>query len=137
MNEEGTKKGADKPKSARRVGRPPGTLGVAQRRQRQAIGAAKVVPLDVMLETLAERWEASKAAKTPKGRERLQDKACLLAEKVAPYLHARLQATTIKGDPDKPLGFTLNLPSAKVLKAAIRGTEAPTEPVKASSKPMK
>lgn len=128
------KKGAETPKSARRRGRPVNSVGLAQRKQRQAIAAAKVQPLDVMLQTLADRWDAANNAKTPKGKERLQDKACAIAEKVAPYIHARLQATTIKGDPEKPLGFTLNLPSAEALKAAIRGTEpaapAPEKPTK-------
>ena len=43
------------------------------------------------------------------------------AEKVAPYIHAKLQTTTIKGDKENPLEIALGLTSTDDLRKAIRG----------------
>lgn len=102
-------------------GRPKGSPGVAGRDRSRALAQAKVKPLDVMLETMAERWNAAQAA-AGEDRTKLQNEACAVAEKVAPYLHARLQATTIKGDAEQPLSFTVSLPASDALKAMIRGS---------------
>lgn len=91
------------------------------RERNRLIAQSKVKPLTVLMETMADRWERATAAKTPKTRDKLQNEACAVAEKVAPYLHPKLQATTLKGDEKNPLGFVLSLPTAEILKAAIRG----------------
>jgi hypothetical protein len=44
------------------------------------------------------------------------------AEKVAPYIHAKLQTTTIKGDKDNPLEVALGLSSLDELRKAVRGS---------------
>ena len=49
--------------------------------------------------------------------------AVAVAAQVAPYLHPKLQATTLKGDSAAPLSFTLSLPSADALRSAIRGDQ--------------
>ena len=43
------------------------------------------------------------------------------AAKVAPYIHAKLQTTTLKGDADNPI--ELALMDASTLKAAVRGSK--------------
>ena len=43
------------------------------------------------------------------------------ASKVAPYIHAKLQAVTLKGDKEAPL--ELNLLDSAALKAAVRGNK--------------
>ena len=103
-------------------GRPKGSPAVAGRERSRALAQAEVKPLDVMLQTMAERWKAAQVADGD-DRTRLQNEACTVAEKVAPYLHARLQATTIKGDADQPLSFTVSLPASEALRAMIRGTD--------------
>ncbi len=114
---------AKKPGSARKRGRPPGThpKGLATRERARALAQAEVKPLAVLLETMAERWNGAKAAKTPKTRAKLQNEACAVAEKVAPYLHPKLQATTLKGDGENLVSFVLNLPDCEELRKAIRG----------------
>ncbi len=106
-------------------GRPKGALNrrnVAAREKARVIAQSKLSPLEVMVKTMTERWEAAEALEPGDARAKLQTEACAVAEKVAPYLHARLQATTIKGDADQPLSFTVSLPASDALKAMIRGT---------------
>ena len=45
------------------------------------------------------------------------------AAKVAPYIHAKLQTTTLKGDKENPLEVALGLTSADELRRAIRGNK--------------
>ena len=54
------------------------------------------MPLEVLLHTMRSLWDD--------GGAELDDrlKACALAEKAAPYLHARLAAVTHSGDDDAP-----------------------------------
>lgn len=115
-------KGAKTPGSRRR-GRPPGQIstGHRMRERARALASADVKPLDVLMQTMAHKWKAAQEAKTPAQRARLELQACAVAEKVAPYLHPKLQATTIKGEPGKPVGIKLELASADALRAAIRG----------------
>lgn len=87
------------------------------------IKETKLKPLAVMLEVMAERYEAAKTAKNASARTKAQRDAVAVAAQVAPYLHPKLQATTLKGDPDKPLTVSLSLPSAETLRAAIRGKD--------------
>jgi len=106
-----------------RRGRPPGIAALPGRERNKVILKAKVKPLDVLMDTMADRWTAAQAASDPEERARLQQEACGVAEKVAPYLHPRLQATTLKGDAGNPVSFVLSLPGADVLKAAVRGED--------------
>ena len=103
-------------------GRPRGSPSVAGRERQRALAQAEIKPLDVMLETMSERWKAAQLA-TGDDRTKLQNEACAVAEKVAPYLHARLQATTIKGDADQPLAFAVSLPASDALRAMVRGID--------------
>lgn len=43
------------------------------------------------------------------------------AEKVAPYIHPKLQTTTLKGDKESPLELALGLSSAEALRKLVRG----------------
>jgi len=100
---------------ANKGGRPRGVGSPnSQRRARVAdrvLAQAEITPLDVMVKTMAKRWKAGDEAG-----------ACAIAKDCAPYLHARLASTTVKGDGLNPLSFVLDLPSAAELKAKIRGT---------------
>jgi len=101
-------------------GRPKDT-GLQTKARNRLIAQAEVKPLQVLMDTMTNRWKAAQAATVPKTKARLENEACQVAEKVAPYLHPKLQATTLKGDPSAPLGFVLSLPDSATLKAAIRG----------------
>jgi len=113
---ETTKRGRGRPKGSR-------TSTRASLERAKVLAQADIKPLTVLMETMAERW---RAAQLLEGEERakVQSEACAVAEKVAPYLHARLQATTIKGDADAPLSFTVSLPASDALRAMIRGTDS-------------
>ena len=95
-------------------GRPKGVASAnSQRRARVAdrvLAQAEITPLEVMVNTMTERWKADDKAG-----------ACAIAKDCAPYLHARLASTTLKGDEQNPL-FGLKYPSAAELKAIVRGT---------------
>ena len=110
---------ADHPAVKRKPGRPPGTPSSASRRRDRVIAQAKVTPMEVMMETMTETWERAKSIDDPMERYSTQLAACAIAKDVAPYLHPRLQATTIKGDKENPL--QLDLFDADALKAAVRG----------------
>jgi hypothetical protein len=91
------------------------------RERNRLIAQTKCKPLDVMLEVLAERYEASKTAKSASAKSKAQREAVAVAAQVAPYLHPKLQATTLKGDAANPVSFVLSLPDSATLKASIRG----------------
>ena len=94
-----------------------------------------VSPLEVMLVGMKfhfdEGQEAMKASQSTDDKEMAQDfkrtaKAELAAsmsyaEKVAPYIHAKLQSVTLKGDKENPLELTLGLSSAEELRRLVRG----------------
>ena len=91
------------------------------RERNRMIAQNSVKPLQVMMDSLADSWKYAQAIEDPIERIKAQQAACLVAEKVAPYLHPKLQATTLKGDPSAPLSFTVSLPDSALLFAAIRG----------------
>jgi predicted component of type VI protein secretion system len=96
--------------------------GVNVRVRNRLITQSEVKPLNVMMELLAERYKAAQAiTDDQEARQKAMDSALAVAEKVAPYLHPKLQATTIKGDADNPLSFAVSLPDSLLLMAAIRG----------------
>lgn len=108
------------PQAKRPRGAPKGS-GVNVRERNRLIAQTKCKPLDVMLEVMAERYEAAKTAKSTSARTKAQHDAVAVAAQVAPYLHPKLQATTLKGDPSAPVSFVLSLPDTATLRAAIRG----------------
>ncbi len=81
------------------------------------------LPLDILMQTMNERWAAAQAESDPEQRAKYQDEACAVAEKIAPYMHPRLAATTVKGEVDSSLKFILSLPGAEALRALVRGAE--------------
>lgn len=96
--------------------------GLQRRVRNRVIAQAQVNPLQVMIDALAERWRLALAIEDdPEARSKAISEAVAVAEKVAPYLHPKLQATTIKGDPDAPLQFVMSLPGTSDLMAAVRG----------------
>ena len=115
---------SERPKLKR--GRKPGCqgqLGQATRERARALAQSEVKPLGVLMESMAYYWNASKAAKNPAAATKHRDKACAVAERVAPYLHPKLQATTVKGDEQNPLAFVVSLPGMEELRKAIRGDD--------------
>jgi DNA-binding protein len=102
-------------------GVPKGT-GVNVRVRNRLITQSEVKPLTVMMEVLAERYKTAQAIQDdPDARAKAMNEAVAVAEKVAPYLHPKLQATTIKGDANAPLAFSVSLPDSLLLMAAVRG----------------
>lgn len=67
------------------AGRPKGSKDKVLKAQREAIAASGLMPLDYMLAIL--RDETAESSR--------RDWA---ADKAAPYLHPKLQSTTVKGD---------------------------------------
>jgi hypothetical protein len=116
MSNEGEK--VAKPPSVR--GAPKGS-GVNIRTRNRLIAQSEVKPLQVMMDSLAESWKYAQAIEDPEARMKAQQAAVAVAEKVAPYLHPKLQATTLKGDPNAPLSFAVSLPDSLILMAAVRG----------------
>lgn len=59
----------------------------------------KKLPLDIMLEVMRYHWAVVEAATKPEEAEAklaAMDKAFSMAERVAPYIHPRLQSTELK-----------------------------------------
>jgi hypothetical protein len=102
--------------------RAPAKSGIPTRERNRVIQHAAVKPLTVMMEVLAERYKLAQAIQDdPEARTKAMNEAIAVAKEVAPYLHPKLQATTIKGDADNPLTFAVALPEATLLMAAVRG----------------
>lgn len=94
-----------------------------------------VSPLEVMLVGMKfhfdEGQEAMKASQSTQDQEmahnyKMTAKAELAAsmsyaEKVAPYIHAKLQSVTLKGDKENPLEVALGLSDADSLRKLVRG----------------
>jgi hypothetical protein len=69
--------------------------------KREAILAAQgITPLDYMMMLVRAETEPGLDPAVAKARETLRFEA---AKAAAPYVHARLQTTTLAGDPEKPL----------------------------------
>ena len=117
------KRGRGRPPGTNPGGRPPATAGIQGRVRDRALAQAEIKPLQVMLEAMGEAYKA--AQELPKGDDRLKamQAAAAAADRVAPYLHPRLQATTVKGDAENPLSVILDLPDTNALRAAIRGQD--------------
>lgn len=76
------------------AGRPTGAINKATKKAKERAEASGIMPLDFMLQVM--RDEGADRA------ERLD-----MAKAAAPYVHARLTATTVKGDEDAPLSFQI------------------------------
>jgi hypothetical protein len=99
-----------------------GKSSIPSRERNRIIQHSAIKPLTVMMEVLEERYKAAQAIQDdPEGRAKAMNEAVAVAEKVAPYLHPKLQATTLKGDPAAPLSFAVSLPDSALLFAAVRG----------------
>ena len=95
--------------------------GLSTHERNKVIRTATIKPLDVMMQALADSWKYAEAMEDPESKLKAQQAAVGVAEKIAPYLHPKLQATTLKGDPAAPLSFAVSLPDSAVLMAAVRG----------------
>ena len=104
-------------------------------------------PLEVLMDTMKVFYTESKglmklseletaAAKREKLRNKAKTEAlaaCKVATDLAPYIHAKLQSVTLKGDRNSPLEIALGLMDAPSLRAAVRGVveaQQPPEPGK-------
>ncbi len=77
------------------AGRPKGKKDTRPRRsskQGKEIAAKKLTPLDVLEKAMTVHYEAQR-----------WDAAAAVAKDMAPYVHHRLNATTLKGDAQNPL----------------------------------
>jgi hypothetical protein len=100
----------------------PRNAGLQTRIRNKVMTQSAVKPLSMMMDLLEERYKTAQAiTNDPEARSKAMNEALAVAEKVAPYLHPKLQATTIKGDADNPLSFAVSLPDSLLLMAAIRG----------------
>jgi hypothetical protein len=99
-----------------------GKSSIPSRERNKLIQHSSVKPLTVMMEVLEERYKLAQAIQDdPEARQKAMSEAIAVAKEVAPYLHPKLQATTIKGDADNPLQFSVSLPDSLLLMAAVRG----------------
>jgi hypothetical protein len=113
---------SEKPPAAYSVRASVEKSGLPTRARNKVYQQAEVKPLNVMMQALAERYKLADAIQDdPEARAKAMAEAVAVAEKVAPYLHPKLQATTIKGDADNPLQFAVSLPDSLLLMAAVRG----------------
>lgn len=75
------------------AGRPKGTFAPAKKKLLDRIAASdKKLPLEIMLEAMEEAYKAGGAIE-----------AFPIAEKVAPYLHPKMQAVEVSGKDGKPI----------------------------------
>src|SRR3954451_19736874 len=75
--------------------------GAVDKIKREAILAAQgITPLDYLMMLVRAETEPGLDPAVAKARETLRFEA---AKAAAPYVHARLQAVTLGGDPEKPL----------------------------------
>ena len=79
------------------AGRKPGAVNRKTREIADAAAAAGITPLEVMLNTMRAAWERSENG-TIQGDDLMLALSC--AERSAPYIHARLQATAVSGNLD-------------------------------------
>ena len=75
------------------AGRPKGTFAPAKKKLLDRIAASdRKLPLEIMLEAMEEAYKAGGAIE-----------AFPIAEKVAPYLHPKMQAVEVSGKDGKPI----------------------------------
>lgn len=77
-------------------GRPKGARSAKSKKTDEIISrfvaSGETTPLEIMLSVMKQAWEAGEPMT-----------AVAVAEKAAPYVHPRLAATTVSGNPNAPL----------------------------------
>jgi hypothetical protein len=83
-------------------GRKKGTPNKVTAKREAEIAASGLTPLDYMLSIMRSEHPHGVSPDVIQAREELRFEA---AKAAAPYVHPRLQSTTLAGDPEKPLKF--------------------------------
>ena len=96
-------------------------IDYSERIRNRMLASAYISPLEVLMTTMVDRWKEAEMAGEPDVKLRLQEQACAVAVKVAPYLHPRLSAVATESTSNTTVNVGVNLLSADALKAAIRG----------------
>jgi len=81
-------------------------------------------PIEVMLRGMKYHYDESRVAMSTSDHDTAKAElsaSMAYAKEVAPYIHPRLQATTLKGDKENPLELALGLASIDDLRKAVRG----------------
>lgn len=136
----GARKGSGRPKGYKDVLKKSSALTPTARRELTNKLVAKaheidLSPIEVMLDTMKMFHDDAQSLIVAAGNEKNRAKkaslwhsakveslnAVSVAKDVAPYIHPKLQATTIRGDKENPLEVALGLMDSEVLKAAVRG----------------
>lgn len=138
----GARPGAGRPKGAKNavVSVPQSTRKTLQDAMVERLKDLDVTPLEVMMTDMKLQYdetrrllanvetlpEKSKAEQELKARAMAavrtsSSAAAASAEKVAPYIHQKLQAVTLRGDKQNPLEIALGLVDAAELRKKIRG----------------
>ena len=86
------------------AGRPPGSTPVKTQEVALRISQdGKLLPLEVLILSMRSLWERAHNVRDPETADELMMRCVAVADKAAPYLHAKLATTTVKGDADNPL----------------------------------
>jgi hypothetical protein len=84
-------------------GRPKGSIVVADRQIAKLLAAdGGVLPLEVLVKSMRELWHRYLSNNDEVSRERDRAMACAIAEKAAPYFHARLASVEHSGEITTP-----------------------------------
>lgn len=90
--------------SPNKGGRPPGAVNVkTQEVAARIIADGRLLPLEVLILSMRSLWERAHNVSNPVAADELMMRCVAVADKAAPYLHAKLATTTVKGDADNPL----------------------------------
>jgi len=85
-------------------GRPPSPPRVRTQEVATRISQdGKLLPLEVLILSMRSLWERAHNVRDPETADELMMRCVAVADKAAPYLHAKLATTTVKGDADNPL----------------------------------
>lgn len=95
------------------AGKPKGAVHKRNKQIAEKAIAGRMTPLEVMLDAMYDAQKRGDKAE-----------AATYAKDAAPYCHAKLQATTISGDPNKPLNQTITTLTPKELMALNARSES-------------
>lgn len=85
-------------------GRPPSPPRIrTQEVATRIVHDGKLLPLEVLIMSMRSLWERAHNVKDPTTADELMMRCVAVADKAAPYLHAKLATTTVKGDAENPL----------------------------------
>jgi len=99
----GARKGAGRPKGAKDHAKLQLNAKIAKAMLEGSVTGGKITPLEVLLKAMHYNWDVSTATKDSEMKIACMREAANYAREAAPYLHARLASTELKGDPNKPL----------------------------------